>query len=93
MITGVDSVPALPATDAAVRIPSEDAFRPPGTQIHEYTSDGVMFGIWAANLSNPVAKQLLRNMQIMVPMFIEGGTLLELDDPDWTIERWTIFFV
>jgi len=32
-------------------------------------------------------------MQILVPLFIEGGTLIELDDPDWTIERWTVFFV
>lgn len=32
-------------------------------------------------------------MQAFVLFFIEGGSLIELDDPDWTIDRWRIFFV
>jgi len=32
-------------------------------------------------------------MQIFVTFFIEGGTFLELDDPDWTVDRWTVFFL
>ena len=43
-------------------------------------------------LSDPAAKELFRNMQVFVLFFIEGGTLIELDDPDWTIDRWRIFF-
>lgn len=26
-------------------------------------------------------------------MFIEGGTFIELKDPEWSLERWTVFFM
>lgn len=65
---------------------------PPGDLIHSYNVDRQRYGVWTTTLSDPKAKELFRNMQVFVLFFIEGGTLIELDDPDWTIDRWRIFF-
>ncbi|KAL9053368.1 MAG: hypothetical protein Q9162_004809 [Coniocarpon cinnabarinum] len=70
-----------------------DPFVPPGKVVHSYDVNGRKFGVWEVNLTDPRAKQILRQMQIFVHFFIEGGTFIELDDPDWTIERWTIYFL
>ncbi len=36
---------------------------------------------------------MLKRIQILVPLFIEGGTFIELEDPEWSLERWTVFFL
>jgi histone acetyltransferase 1 len=36
---------------------------------------------------------MVKRIQILIPLFIEGGTLIELKDPDWSLERWTVFFL
>lgn len=61
--------------------------------MHQYEVNGRSFGIWTTLLTDPKAKRIIRHMQILVPLFIEGGTCIELDDPDWTIERWRVFFL
>jgi len=66
------------------------AWTPPGDKIHEYTRDGEKYEIWCASLTDTAAKEVLENMQILVPMFIEGGTTLQLDQ-DWTTRRWKLF--
>lgn len=68
-------------------------FQPPGELLHQYEVDGRTFGVWTSLLSNPATKQIVRNMQILVPMFIEGGVPIELDDPEWTISRWGVFLL
>lgn len=68
------------------------SFKPPGEKIHSYRRDGKNVEIWCASLADPAAKQLLENMQILVPMFIEGGTTLQLEQ-DWTTQRWKIFLL
>ena len=65
---------------------------PPGEKLHTYNRDGEKFEIWCASLADPAAKQLLENMQILVPMFIEGGTVLQLEQ-DWTTQRWKVFLL
>ncbi|KAH9827718.1 histone acetyltransferase type B catalytic subunit-like [Teratosphaeria destructans] len=75
-------------------------FRPPGERIHRYTRDGDGDGdgdahtyeVWVASLSDPRARQLLENMQILVPLFIEGGSMLQLEQ-DWTTHRWKLFLL
>jgi len=67
-------------------------FVPPGERIHEYSRDGLAYEIWCASLADARAKQLLENMQIFVPMFIEGGTMLQLEK-DWTAQRWKLFLL
>lgn len=32
-------------------------------------------------------------MQVLVSLFIEAGTPLETDDPEWTLDRWRVYFV
>ena len=32
-------------------------------------------------------------MQILISLFIEGGTPLELEDQEWTLARWQVYFV
>lgn len=65
---------------------------PPGKLIYSYNVNGQSYGVWTTTLSDPKAKELFRNMQAFVLFFIEGGTIIELDDPDWTIDRWRVFF-
>jgi histone acetyltransferase 1 len=68
------------------------SFTPPGEKIHSYTRGKDQFEIWCASLADPPAKELLEHMQILVPMFIEGGTMLQLEQ-DWTTRRWKLFLL
>jgi histone acetyltransferase 1 len=65
-------------------------WRPPGDKIHSYEREGKSFEIWSASLADPTAKQLLENMQILAPLFIDGGSMLELEQ-DWTTARWKLY--
>ncbi|KXL46811.1 hypothetical protein M433DRAFT_57957 [Acidomyces richmondensis BFW] len=67
-------------------------FVPPGEKIHSYSRDGRTYELWCASLARPDAKKMLENMQILVPMFIEGGTILELSQA-WTTQRWKLFLL
>ncbi|KAK4982453.1 histone acetyltransferase 1 [Elasticomyces elasticus] len=71
-----------------------EPFRPPGTLMHSYTnSEGHKFEIWCSSLADPATRTMLNYVQILVPLFIEGGSLIDLDDPQWTIERWKVFLL
>ena len=79
-----------------VRIQHNDSdhwWRPPGSLIESYTRHDRQFEIWRAELTDPAVKLLLERMQIFVSLFIEAGTPLELDDQEWTLARWRVFFV
>ncbi|KAL8684478.1 MAG: hypothetical protein Q9224_006327 [Gallowayella concinna] len=68
-------------------------WRPPGELIESYTSRGRNFEIWCANMTDPAVRQLIDRIQILVSLFIEGGTPIPLDDHDWSLARWQVFFV
>lgn len=95
---GADSVEVSfqePATyDAQIQ---EDAtaedWTPPGELLNTYTSRGRKFEVWASDLTDPAAQQLIDRIQILVSLFIEGGTPIPLDDQDWSLARWKVFFV
>jgi histone acetyltransferase 1 len=88
----LDFLPAE-AFDATATDDSDAAgWAPPGERIREYTRDGAEYAIWCASLTDTAAKQVLENMQILVPLFIEGGTTLQLDQ-DWTTQRWKLFLL
>jgi len=72
---------------------SAKAFRPPGERFESYTSRGREFEIWSGELSDPAVRLLINRMQILISFFIEGGTPLELEDQDWTLARWRVYFV
>ena len=68
-------------------------FKPPGTRIKTYKTKGKEFGIWTGTLADPEIRLLLDRMQIFVSFFIEGGTPIKLDDQEWTLERWSVYFL
>ena len=70
-----------------------EAFKPPGELLETYTSKGRHFEIWSGELTDPAVKLLISRMQILISFFIEGGTPLELDDQEWSLARWRVYFV
>lgn len=76
----------------------EDAIRqtrpdwtPPGELATTFTKDGETYEVWKGSLADPAVRQLVKRIQIFVPLFIEGGTYIHTDEPD--DDRWTIFFL
>ncbi|OJZ91857.1 histone acetyltransferase type b catalytic subunit [Aspergillus piperis CBS 112811] len=84
----------LPDYEKAVQ-EDEDAkdFVPPGKLVHSYVTRDRNYEIWAGSLADPQVRRLLDRAQIFVSLFIEAGTPLVTDDPEWTLERWTVYFV
>jgi histone acetyltransferase 1 len=76
--------------DGHHKVTTGQDWHPPGEKIHTYERDGKPFEIWCASLADPAAKQLLENMQILAPLFIDGGSMLELEQ-DWTTARWKLY--
>ncbi|KAL8774264.1 MAG: hypothetical protein Q9209_001015 [Squamulea sp. 1 TL-2023] len=72
---------------------SAKVWKPPGKLIESYTSRGRNFEIWCGDLIDLVVRQLIDRIQILVSLFIEGGTPIPLDDADWSLAKWRIFFV
>ncbi|KAL8786410.1 MAG: hypothetical protein Q9213_002826 [Squamulea squamosa] len=68
-------------------------WKPPGKLIESYTIRGRNFEIWCGDLIDLVVRQLIDRIQILVSLFIEGGTPIPLDDADWSLAKWRIFFV
>ncbi|EME84879.1 uncharacterized protein MYCFIDRAFT_98345, partial [Pseudocercospora fijiensis CIRAD86] len=85
-----DFLPATAFEDQTLE--DEASFQPPGEKIRQYRRDGKSYEIWCASLADEAARRLLENMQILVPMYIDGGSLLELDQ-GWSANRWKIFLV
>jgi len=73
--------------------PSAKDFKPPGELLESYSSRGRHFKIWGGELTDPAVQAIIERMQILVSFFIEGGTPLSLDDAEWTLDRWRVFFV
>lgn len=69
-----------------------ETFIPPGERVHAYKIGDDAFEVWCASVADPVAKESLENIQVLVPLFIEGGTILELEHA-WLNERWKVFFL
>lgn len=68
-------------------------FTPPGKLVHNYSRKGKTFEIWAGSLLDPAVRETLERMQILISFFIEAGTPINTQDADWTLDRWTIYFV
>jgi len=66
---------------------------PPGNLLKSYKSHGRHFEIWCSSLEDERANEMLRGMRILIPMYIEGGTCNFLDDAEWSLKRWKIYFL
>ncbi|OIW33504.1 histone acetyl transferase HAT1-like protein [Coniochaeta ligniaria NRRL 30616] len=66
---------------------------PPGDKVQEFNTSqkGHTFEVWRGSLGDRAVKQLVSRIQILVSLFIEGGTPLDVDEPD--ADRWTVFFL
>ncbi|KAL9080635.1 MAG: hypothetical protein Q9157_000611 [Trypethelium eluteriae] len=70
------------------------AFTPPGKIIYSYSVSGDTYQIWCSNLTDPQAQEIARNAQILMPLFIEGATVINLDDADENVlRRWKLYLV
>jgi len=76
--------------ETAIKNLRED-WTPPGELDTTFTSHGNTFEVWKGNLADPAVKQLVTRLQILVPLFIEGGSAIDVEDPE--ADRWTIFFL
>ena len=68
-------------------------FKPAGELIKKYTSRGRNFEIWCGELTDPAVQRLIERIQVLILFFIDGGTMLALDDQEWSISRWRVFFM
>ncbi|KAL9097380.1 MAG: hypothetical protein Q9165_000275 [Trypethelium subeluteriae] len=67
-------------------------FTPPGKIIHSYSVSGDTYQVWCSNLTDPRAQEIARNAQILMPLFIEGATVINLDDADENVlHRWKLY--
>ncbi|KAJ5599168.1 Acyl-CoA N-acyltransferase [Penicillium hetheringtonii] len=73
--------------------PDAKDFTPPGKLVYSYNVDERNYEIWAGSLADPAVQKILDRAQVLVSLFIEAGTPLDTDDPEWSLERWTVFFV
>jgi histone acetyltransferase 1 len=68
-------------------------FIPPGKLVHSYSRKGKTFQIWAGSLLDLAVRETVERMQILISFFIEAGTPINTEDADWTLDRWTVYFV
>ncbi|KAJ9642747.1 uncharacterized protein PV06_03589 [Exophiala oligosperma] len=64
---------------------------PPGTCVKKYSRGGRNFEVWAGSLLDLPMRTLVDNIQILIVFFIEGGQFINLDDVDWTLDRWRVY--
>lgn len=68
-------------------------WRPPGDLVRSYSKKGRDYEVWAGSLLDPRVNALVNNIQIFVLFFIEAGSYLNLDEVDWSLDRWRVYFV
>jgi histone acetyltransferase 1 len=78
--------------EAAIKDPSYAGWKPPGELWKTLEAGGQTYEIWKGSLADLAVQQMIKRIQIIIPLFIEGGTLINLDEPEWSLERWTVFF-
>ncbi|EXJ89521.1 hypothetical protein A1O3_02588 [Capronia epimyces CBS 606.96] len=66
---------------------------PPGVCVNKYTRGGQSYEVWAGSLLDAPLRALVDNIQILIVLFIEGGQFINLDDVDWTLDRWRVYLV
>jgi histone acetyltransferase 1 len=76
--------------ETAIKHVPED-WTPPGELAATFSAPSGTFEVWKGSLGDPVVKQLVKRIQILVPLFIEGGSQIAVDDAD--AGRWTVFFL
>ncbi|KAI5285147.1 histone acetyltransferase 1 [Ascosphaera aggregata] len=68
-------------------------FKPPGRLLETFVTKERTYEVWAGSLADPNVRNLFDRIQILIPFFIDGGQLIETNDVEWTLRRWTIYFL
>jgi histone acetyltransferase 1 len=73
---------------------------PPGSLYEAFEGPDGHYEVWKGSLEDPAVRQLNSRIQILVPLFIEGGSYIgqkddaESTEPDLSdADRWTLFFL
>ena len=87
-------LPAEAFAGKAIQHDSKDPdYTPAGRLLRTYSRKGKTYEIWAGSLLDARVREVIDRMQIFSSLFIEGGIPITTIDADWTLDRWTIFFV
>ncbi|CAG8958006.1 hypothetical protein HYFRA_00000349 [Hymenoscyphus fraxineus] len=78
---------------AAISSSTFSAWTPPGELWKTINTGSKTLEIWKGSLADMAVQQIVKRIQILVPFFIEGGTAIDLREPEWSLERWTVFFL
>ena len=73
--------------------PANGDWKPPGQLAHSYAIGTRTYEIWCGELTDPAIQRLVDRMQLLVSFFVEGATFLALDEEDWTLARWRVYFM
>lgn len=66
---------------------------PPGEVLSEFDgTDGATFEIRRCSLADPATRQIIDRVQLLILLFIEGGSYIGTDVND-SLDRWDIFFL
>lgn len=68
-------------------------FRPPGKLIHQYTKDGRNYEVYSGELTDDLIRKFVERIQILIPLFIDGGIPIPVDDPEWSLARWRVWLM
>lgn len=79
--------------DAAVQDSCSLEWKPPGELWKTIQSGDQTYEVWKGNLTDLAVQQMIKRIQIFVSFFVEGGTPIDLKEPEWSLQRWKIFFL
>jgi histone acetyltransferase 1 len=68
-------------------------WKPPGELLRTLTTGDSTYEIWKGSLADGAVQQMVKRIQILIPLFIEGGQAINLNDPEWSLQRWTVFLL
>jgi histone acetyltransferase 1 len=68
-------------------------WKPPGELVKTLNVGTDTYEVYKGNLMDKAIQQMIKRIQILVPLFIEGGSFIDMTDPDWSLKRWTVFFM
>lgn len=77
----------------AISNPSYANWTPPGELWKTIKTGSKTLEIWKGSLADMAVQQIVKRIQVLVPFFIEGGTQIDLREPEWSLDRWTVFFL
>ncbi|KAK4230780.1 acyl-CoA N-acyltransferase [Podospora fimiseda] len=80
--------------EAAVKNVRDD-WSPPGELLVSFNAHSKnttsTYEVWKGNLADPAVKQVIKRIQILAPIYIEGGSAIPVDEGE--DDRWTVFFL